>query len=106
MSGQIEPSGYEVKCRVEKSRVCRPFRTATMRLDLDEINFDRIFELKKAAVHYGVIRQGGSYYYYTPPGGDEIRIGQGEKAVREFIQGDLTLQQEITDTALRLIDHR
>lgn len=103
--GQIEPSGYEVKCRVEKSRVGRPFRTATMRLDLDTIAFDRIFELKNAAVHYGVVQQRGSYYYYTPPGGEEVRIGQGERAVREFIQGDLTLQEEIREASLRAV-HR
>jgi hypothetical protein len=35
MSGQMEPAGIEIKARVEKSRVCRPFRTATMRLDLE-----------------------------------------------------------------------
>ena len=101
-SGQVEPHGYEVKCRVEKSRACRPFRTATMWLDLDAIQFDRIWELKNAAVNYGVIRQGGSYYYYTPAGGEEMRIGQGEPKVRAFIEADTALQQEIRDTALRL----
>lgn len=99
--GWIEPEGYEINCRVEKSRACRPLRTAIMYLDLDAIYFDRIFELKNAAIRYGVIRQGGSYYYYTPPNGKEIRIGQGDSAVREFIKGDLTLQQEIRDEALR-----
>jgi hypothetical protein len=72
-----------------------------MRWDMDREEFDDVFELKKAAVHYGVIRQGGSYYYYTPPGRDEeIKIGQGEKACREFIAGDLTLQEEIRDKAM------
>ena len=104
LDGQVEPAGYEVKVRIEKSRACRPFRTATMRLDLDTINFDRLFELKNAAVHYGVIRQGGSYYYYTPPGGEEIRIGQGEKAARDFIAGDLTLQEQIREEALRAVN--
>jgi recombination protein RecA len=104
LDGQIEPAGYEVKCRIEKSRACRPFRTATMHLDLDSISFDRLYELKNAAVYYGVIRQGGSYYYYTPPGQDEIRIGQGDKAVRKFIAGDVTLQDEIRERALLALD--
>lgn len=100
MSGQMEPSGYEVKARVQKSRVCRPFRTATMRLDLDHLKFDRTFELMKAAIYYGVIRQGGSYYYYSPEGGEEVKIGQGQKALRGFIEGDLTLQEEIREKSL------
>ena len=100
--GQVEPAGFEIKCRIEKSRVCRPLRTATMRLDLDVLQFDRIFELRKAAVYFGVIRQGGSYFYFTPPNGDEYRIGQGEKVVRQFIAADLTLQEQIRETALRL----
>lgn len=94
MSGQAEPDGIEIKARVQKSRVCRPFRTATMRLDLDTIEFDRVFELSKAARYYGLVDQKGAYYYY----GDQKF--QGEKKLREFIMGDLTFQEEIRDKAL------
>jgi recombination protein RecA len=112
IDGQIQPSGRDIKCRIEKSRVCRPFRTATMRLDLDLLApgktgdpFDRVWEHMKAAVYYGTIQQRASYYYYTPPGSDkELRIGQGTKALREFIQGDLTLQEEIREQAMKLGD--
>lgn len=100
----IEPAGYAVKCRVEKSRVCRPFRTAIMRLDLDELRFDRIWELKKEAIRTGVIRQGGAYFTYVSQNGDEVKIGQGDKAVREFIKSDLTLQDEIWERSLALLD--
>jgi len=96
VSGQVEPSGYEVKARIEKSRVCRPFRTATMRLDLDSLRFDRLFELVKAAKHYQVVEQRGSYYYL-----DGTKIGQGENQLRRFVMGDLTLQEQIRETALR-----
>jgi recombination protein RecA len=100
----IEPAGYEVKCRVEKSRVCRPFRTAVMRLDLDELKFDRVWEMKKEALRTGVIRQGGAYFTYVPEDGPEVKIGQGDKACREFIASDLTLQQEIWDRSLITLD--
>lgn len=101
MSGQIEPSGIEIRARVEKSRVCRPFRSATMRLDLDTIKFDRVFELMKAARHYEIVTQRRSYYYYTPPGGDQSEplCFQGEKKLRQFVESDLTLQEQIVATS-------
>jgi len=98
-SGMMEPSGYEVKCRVEKSRVCRPFRTAAMRLDLDTLQFDSLFEIVKAAKHYGVVQSRGAYYYYTPDGGEEQKF-QGEKQLRMFALGDLSFQEEVRKAAL------
>lgn len=96
-SGQVEPDGMEIKVRVEKSRVCRPLRTATMRLDLgtDTFGFDREFELSKAAKYYGVVETTsvGRYEY----NGHKMH---GEKPLRELIRGDLTLQEEIRKTAL------
>jgi len=96
MSGQAEPDGVEIKARIQKSRVCRPFRTATMRLDLDSLTFDRLFEVSKAARYYGLVQQKGAYYYY----GDQKF--QGEKKLREFIAGDLTFQEEIRAKALEI----
>jgi recombination protein RecA len=100
MSGQAEPSGMEIKARVEKSRVGRPFRTATLRLDLDNMHFDTPFEIIKAAKHYGVVRTGGAYYYYKPPGAEEELRFQGEKQFREFVKGDVTFQDEVREVAL------
>ena len=92
-SGQVEPAGIEIKARVEKSRVCRPFRTATMRFDLDKLEFDREWEYVKAAKHYGVVETRGSYYYI-----EDKKIAQGDKQLREFIRGDVSLQEEIAET--------
>jgi len=93
--GQMEPAGIAIKCRVEKSRVCRPFRTATRHYDMDNILFDDEFEYMKAAKHYNVVEQRGSYYYL-----DGKRIAQGDKQLRQWIKGDLTLQEEIRDKAM------
>lgn len=95
-SGQAEPSGMEIRARVEKSRVCRPFRTATLRLDLDSLNFDRTFELVKAAKHYKVVEARGSYFYL-----DGEKIGQGDKALREFIESDPDIQEKIRETTIQ-----
>jgi len=104
VSGQSEPAGIEIKARVEKSRVCRPLRTATMRFDMDELSFDRTFELVKAAKHYKIVESSGSgYYYYTVPGSGKKITLRGEPALRDFIKGDLTLQDHIRDTALAAV---
>lgn len=98
MSGQIEPAGYEVKCRIEKSRVCRPFRTATMRLDLDNLQFDRPFEYAKAAVHFGLAEQRGAYYFYG-----EQKF-QGAKKFRQFLAENQDVQDEIREKSLVAIN--
>ena len=91
-SGQIEPSGMEIKARVEKSRVGRPLLTATMRLDLDSLHFDRTFELVKAAKHYGIVERQGAWYYY----GD--KKFQGENKLREYVREDTEMQAHIHET--------
>lgn len=100
-SGQMEPSGYEVKARVEKSRVCRPFRTATMRLDLDALQFDRTFELVKAAKHYGFVEQRGAWFYYKDAQGEVKDRFQGEKNLRAWIESDTKIQAKILGTAMK-----
>jgi recombination protein RecA len=100
-SGQIEPSGYEVKCRVEKSRVGRPFRSATLRLDLDTMQFDRIFEYVKAAKHYNVVDQRGAYFYIVDKDGEVKERFQGEKQLRNYIAENEDFQDKIRDTALQ-----
>lgn len=98
-SGMIEPSGYEVKCRIEKSRVGRPFRTATLRLDLDTMQFDRTFEYLKMAKHYKVVEQRGPYYYLHEEGEVKERF-QGEKALRAYIAENEDIREKIRETAL------
>lgn len=98
VDNQIIPAGRIIQARVEKSRVSRPLLPATMWLDLDSNEFDRMFEMKKHAIATGVIRQRGAYYYYGN-NGNEISM-QGEKKLREFIAGDVTLQEEIWERAL------
>jgi RecA/RadA recombinase len=81
MSGMKEADGIEVTARVTKSRVCRPFRTARMRLDFDGMRIDTAYELKEAAIWYGLVEKktGGNY---TLPDGKKVR---GEAAIREAI---------------------
>lgn len=97
ISGQTEPAGIEIKARVEKSRVCRPFRTATMRFDLDKLDFDRDFEYVKAAKFFEIVDSKGGGNYYM----NDKRIAKGDAELREFIRGDLTLQEQIKESVMK-----
>mgnify|MGYP000930157102 CR=1 FL=1 len=99
-SGQVEPEGIEVNVRVDKSRVGRPLRTATVRLDLETKALDDLFELSKAARYYGIIdtTSVGRYEYK----GHKMH---GEPALREYIAGDTELQEEIRRVALKSVQN-
>jgi RecA/RadA recombinase len=98
--GQMEPAGIAIACRVEKSRVCRPFRTATRHYDMDNYVFDDVFEYIKAAKHYGIVRPGkGNGRWEYGPEDNPVKL-YGDKQLREWIKADLTLQEEIRDRAM------
>lgn len=86
MAGMKEADGMEVTARVTKSRVCRPFRPARLRLDFDGMKIDTAYELKEAAVYYGLVekKSGGNY---TLPDGSNAR---GEAAIREAVMSPET----------------
>lgn len=96
ISGQQEPAGVEINIRIQKSRVCRPFRTATMWLDLDTLEFDDDFEYLKAAKHYGILEVKGSGYWHM---GDQ-KVAHGNAAMRKFLSENPDLKEKIRVTAL------
>jgi hypothetical protein len=100
IDGQASPAGYEVKCRVEKSSVCRPLRTATMWWDLDNLEFDRLFEYVKAAKYYGIVRpsKGVGRWEYGPED-NPIKL-HGDAAIRKLLKGNSDLQEEIKKVVL------
>lgn len=97
ISGQMEPAGVEIRARVEKSRVCRPFRTATMWLDLDALEFDDAFEYLKAAKHYGILEVKGAGFWYL----DSKKIAHGQPDVRNFLAKNPEVVDRIRTTALK-----
>lgn len=98
MDDQIVPHGREIKIRVEKSSVCRPFRTATLHYDLDNLVYDRTYEYQKAAIYYRIIEQSGGYYYYGQ--GDKRVTLHGVKKLREFIEKNPLLRKRVHKIAL------
>ena len=101
--GQMIPDGRIIQARVDKSRVSRPLLPATMWLDLNTINYDLTFELKKHGISSGVIDQGGGGNYKVHlPGGSMEKV-RGEKDLRALIQDDEDLQEYIWDKAIDMI---
>lgn len=92
-----EPEGIEFQVRVQKSRVCQPFRTARLRLDFKTIEFDELWSYAKAAEYFEVITK-------TSAGRFELADGtkiHGRSKLREAIAADPSLQQAIRDRMLK-----
>jgi recombination protein RecA len=96
---QTVPNGREIKIRIEKSSVCRPFRTATLHFDLDTLQYDRVYEYVKAAKYYGIVRTSGSWYEYVDEDGEITKL-QGERKLRQFIADNPALQEYIKTEVL------
>lgn len=104
-AGSKEADGVEIVVRVNKSRVCRPFRVARLRLDFGTYDFDRTFELIDAAKffdHQGGVAmrtkqpaiavQSGKSAWYVLPNGEKV---QGDRGLRTMISSDPALRQSI-----------
>jgi RecA/RadA recombinase len=96
---QIVPAGIEIKIRVEKSSVCRPFRTATLHYDLDTVEYDRVYEYVKAAKYYGVVEPHGTWYWWKKRNGEVVKL-QGDKQLREFIATNPIFRKIVHKTAV------
>jgi RecA/RadA recombinase len=99
-AGTKEADGVEIVVRVNKSRVCRPFRSARLRLDINTFEFDTIFELIDAAKFFDA--QGGvalrtkedpiaikAGSWYTFPNGEKV---QGDRGIRTLISSNPDLK--------------
>ncbi len=112
IGGQKEADGQEIVAEVSKSRVCRPLRKANMRLDLNTMKFDYIFELMQGAEYFdkygniahrthtpaiadsGGVKKGG---WRTLPDGSKV---QGDTNLRQRISEDEDLQKLIRKAML------
>lgn len=68
MSGVAEADGVETVVRVAKSRVCRPFRTARLRIDFQDGTYDMTDEYVNAAIYYGIAEKDKGTWYVLPDG--------------------------------------
>lgn len=103
LTGTHKVDGYEIEIEVDKSKVCRPFGKARLRLDLETISYDKMFELKKAGLFLGVIEQSGSFFKIPTNNGKSI---QGTAALEERLAGDAALVTEILTAADRYMKEK
>jgi RecA/RadA recombinase len=104
-----DPRGMEIQVRVEKSRVCRPLRSARLRLDLKTGTWDLTYELAKAGLYFDDIgepaHESGRKPIITITGPGRYEIGgtkiHGKKKLRMALEGDRVLQDVIKDAMLR-----
>lgn len=111
IAGTKEADGQEIVINVSRSRVCRPFRKAHLRLDLNTHQFDHTFELMEGAEYFDkqgnvahrsgqpaiahrATKQGG---WVTLPSGQKI---QGERQLRQMINADKDLADVIRKAML------
>ena len=84
-----EQLGTRTKVKVVKNKVAPPFKRAEFDIMFGE-GISKIGEIIDLGVDYGVIKKAGSWFSY----GDK-KIGQGRDAVKELLQNDEELRNEI-----------
>lgn len=98
VGGDTEPQGMEFAVKVNKSRVCPPFRTGRMRLDFDTGHFDEVWTLAQAAVYFGVAEKTSpKSSYYKLPDGSQV---QGQPKLRQRIREDTDLREAVRKALL------
>ncbi len=102
MGGEILVDGMELGIECVKSRVCRPFGKARLRLNLETMQFDRAYELAKAGEWLGVIEKNGAFF--KVPTTDKAIHG-GAK-LRERLQEDDALVMQIYAAKKRHLERR
>ncbi|GAB3920612.1 recombinase RecA [Mucilaginibacter myungsuensis] len=84
-----EVSGNRVKVKIVKNKVAPPFRLAEFDIMFGE-GISKAGEIIDLGVEHGVIKKSGSWFSYG-----ETRLGQGRDAVKQLIQDNPELMEEL-----------
>ncbi|MBN1347421.1 MAG: recombinase RecA [Phycisphaerae bacterium] len=87
--------GIHVRARVVKNKVAPPFRDAEFDL-MFASGISREGDLLDLAVNEGIIDKSGAWFAYG-----QVRLGQGRENVKQFLQDNPDLYDEIRDGVLR-----
>jgi len=78
-----------VRAKIIKNKIAPPFRDAIFDIRFGE-GIDKIQNLIKLAVEQEIIKKSGSWYSYG-----QVRLGQGEEAVRTLLLDNVELTEEL-----------
>lgn len=81
--------GNRVKCKVVKNKVAPPFKTAEFDMLFGE-GISKMGEIIDCAVEFNIIKKSGSWFSY-----DDMKIGQGKEKVKDFLQNNKEVCDEI-----------
>ena len=84
--------GNRVRARVVKNKVAAPFRKAELEI-MFKSGISKEGSLLDLGVENGTIRKSGSFYSY-----DNVRLGQGREASRQFLKTNTDIRNQIETT--------
>ena len=84
--------GNRVRARVVKNKVAAPFRKAELEI-MFKSGISKEGSLLDLGVENGIIRKSGSFYSY-----DDVRLGQGREASRQFLKANTEIRNQIETT--------
>ena len=84
--------GNRVRARVVKNKVAAPFRKAELEI-MFKSGISKEGSLLDLGVENGIIRKSGSFYSY-----DNVRLGQGREASRQFLKTNTDIRNQIETT--------
>ncbi len=89
-----EVVGGRVRVKVVKNKVAAPFKQAEFDVLYNE-GISPEGEVIALAEKYGIIAKSGASYSYKPAGGEEVKLGKGYDATRQFLKENTKLKNEI-----------
>jgi recombination protein RecA len=89
-----EIMGGRVRVKVVKNKVGAPFKQTEFDLMYNE-GISREGEIMALGEKMGILSKMGNSYKYTPKGGEEIALGRGYDATRQYLKDNKKVTEEI-----------
>lgn len=93
-----EVMGGRVRVKVVKNKVAAPFKQTEFDLMYNE-GISREGEIIALGEKHGIMKKSGTSYSYTPEDSEEVKLGRGYDATRQFLREN----KKISDTILKEI---
>ncbi len=89
-----EVMGGRIRVKVVKNKVAAPFKQTEFDLMYNE-GISREGEIIALGEKMGMVSKSGTSYSYTPDGGEEVKLGRGYDATRQFLKENKKIGDQI-----------